>query len=86
MTRAELEARIWAITGRQLTGADIDAITDACEQYAAERVQHTPRQALHHTSGTDLYPVIGALASALLGDAAPEHDELALRREWRGAA
>lgn len=70
MTAAELEAAVWAITGRELTGAQVDAIVDAAEQYAAERIPHQPRTVLHHVSGTDLHPLIGALADALLG--APE--------------
>jgi hypothetical protein len=64
-TRDGLEATIWGITGRTLTGAQVDAILDAAEQYAAELAPHEPRMALHHTCGTDLYPVIGLIAEAL---------------------
>lgn len=58
---------MWAITGRAMTGDQVDAIVDLAEAYAAERAPHQSRTALHHTSGTDLYPLIGVLAEALLG-------------------
>jgi hypothetical protein len=83
--RAELEARIWAITGRELTGSAIDAILDVAEEYTAERQEHHRRGVLHHASGSDLHPVIGVLADALLAEAA-EHDELAARRRAASAA
>ena len=69
MTRAELEARLWAIAGRELKGSVIDAIVDACEEYASEQA-HRPAPPLvpHHVSGTDLYPVIGRLADLLLNN------------------
>jgi hypothetical protein len=86
MTRAELEARLWVIGGRQMTGTVIDQILDACECYAAEQRPHTRRQAFHHVSGTDLYPLIGVLASALLRDATETRDELAAKRQKQGAA
>jgi hypothetical protein len=73
MTRAELEGRIWAITGRDLTGTMVDAILDACEEYAADRQEHEPRMVFHRVSGTDLVPIIGLLADALLSE--PEVDE-----------
>lgn len=72
MTRTELEAKIWAITGRQLTGESVDALLDLAEAYTAERLEHHSRNALHHTGGMDLWPVIGVLADAMLG--APDAD------------
>lgn len=76
MDKQQLERRIWEVTGRDLTGAQIDAILDATQQYAAElpprdkRGRLTAAQArpavLHHTGGTDLHPVISVLAQALL--------------------
>lgn len=72
MTRAELEAAIWAITGRGLTGAQVDGLLNVAEQYAAERLPHQPRTVLHHAGGTDLYPLIGVLAAALRGEDGPE--------------
>lgn len=84
MTRENLEATVWRIGGRQLTGQAVDALVDLAEAYAAERVAAAPRRALHHTGGDDLHQLIGVLAGALLGDA-PE-DELAARRRERGAA
>ena len=68
MTRPELEARVWAITGRELTGAAIDAIVDAAEEYATERHEHHGRSVLHHASGNDLWPLIGLLADAMLAE------------------
>lgn len=78
MTRDDLEARIWAITGRELTGAGIDAIVDAAEEYAAERQAHRSRTALRHASGDDLWPLIGLLADAMLGE--PEAEDAPLLR------
>ncbi len=68
MTRDDLEAAIWLIAGRQMTGEKVDAIVDTCEAYASERIPRTGQVALHHAAGTDLYPVIGLLAKAMLGD------------------
>jgi hypothetical protein len=86
MTRDQLEAGVWAITGRQITGTTVDAICDLAEAYAAERhAAQTPRRALHHADSTDLYPIIGALAD-LLNSRGHAEDELAPRRRQRGAA
>lgn len=76
MTRADLEARVWAITGRDLTGTMIDDILDACEEYAADRQPREPRPAVRHTTHTDLWPVIGLLADALMNDGEPELAEV----------
>ena len=71
MSRAELEARIWTITGRQLTGAAVDALLSLVDEYT--RPAPAPgRRVLHHRSDTDLWPVIEALSEALLG--APGED------------
>lgn len=68
MTRAGLEAAIWAVTGRAMTGEQVDALVDVAEAYAAERAPHQCRAVLHHTGPRDLFPVIGVLADALLGE------------------
>jgi hypothetical protein len=66
VTRGELEARIWAITGRDLTGAAVDALLDVADEYTAG--VRSQRPVLRHTSPADLWPVIEVLADALLGD------------------
>lgn len=70
MNRDGLEARIWEIAGRDLTGTMVDDILDACEEYAADRQQHEPRMVLQRIArnGTDLWPVIGVLADAMLNE------------------
>lgn len=65
MTRAELEARIWAITGRELTGERVDALLDLVDEYT--KPARAGRRVLRHESSTDLWPAIGALADAMLG-------------------
>ena len=81
VNRDELEAIIWrhwptaAVRGSQ-AARDVAAILDAADAYARGRTRWAVRQArrepapvvLRHTSGTDLYPLIGTLAAALLGD------------------
>ena len=67
-TRAELEAGIWAISGRTLTGRQVDQLLALADTYRAD-AHNPPGRPLRHTHGTDLWPVIAALADALLGDA-----------------
>lgn len=68
MSRAELEARIWTITGRQLTGERVDALLSLVDEYT--RPAHAPgRRVLRHQSDTDLWPAIQVLSEALLGEA-----------------
>lgn len=70
MTRGELEAKVWAITGRNLTGSQVDAIVDAAEAYTAERLPRKKSRVVVNPVGTELYPVISVLARAMLGDEA----------------
>ena len=88
MSRADLEARVWQITGRELTGTAVDAILDACEEYAADRGEHQPRLVLPRISscGSELWPVIGLLADALLGEPDAGEPEPAPLRLAGGAA
>ena len=75
MTRAEIEASIWAITGRELTGAQVDRICDACDEYVSERARHDTTRILHPlvpAPPVDLYPVIGLLADLLMGESVPD--------------
>jgi len=72
MTVAELEARIWAITGRELTGTQVDAIVAAVQEYAADLAPKPSRRVLHHSGDVDLHPLIGALADAMLSEPTPQ--------------
>ena len=77
MDRAQLEAVIWKhwpTRGSQATRS-VDAILAASYAYAVSmwpppgsQRPACPCHVLHHTSDSDLHPVIGALAGALLGD------------------
>ena len=66
MTRDELEARVWAITGRELTGTAVDALLDLVDEYT--KPARAGRKVLRHESDTDLWPVIEVLSEALLGE------------------
>ena len=72
MTRDDLEARIWEITGRALSGAQVDDIVAAAGAYAVicreEQRQQEDAWTLRHEHATDLYPVIAVLAEALMPD------------------
>ena len=80
MDRDHLEALIWQHWPTRGTLADrsVTAILDAADAYAAATVRRNwrrrkpyrrPRRpVLHHTSSTDLWPLIGALAEALLSN------------------
>ncbi len=72
MSRDDLEARIWEITGRGLTGAQVDDILAAAQAYAVVRAEEVlieqERRGLRHEHATDLYPVIAVLAEALMPD------------------
>jgi hypothetical protein len=77
MTDEQLQATIWRhwpTRGSKAVFA-VDAILAAARAYAdsvrPEPGGHRPAcpcHVLHHTSDTDLYPVIGVLAEALLGE------------------
>jgi hypothetical protein len=72
VSRDELEAVIWQHwpTRGTLAGRSVDAILNAADAYADTRTLHEPREprrALHHVSGSDLFPVIGLLAEAMEG-------------------
>jgi hypothetical protein len=86
MTRDELEAGLWAVTGRELTGSVIDAIVALAETYASELPAHRPRTVLHHATGTDLWPIIGALADAMLNPASADEPAPVPLKLIRGAA
>ena len=83
MDRAQLEAfiwRHWPTRGSEARYA-VDAVLDAADAYAMGKLlaartrrrrrlrvlQPQPKTVLCHTSDTDLYPLIGTLAAALLG-------------------
>lgn len=66
MTRDDLEAGIWAITGRELTGTAVDALLDLVDEYT--KPARAGRKVLRHESDTDLWPVIEVLSEALLGE------------------
>ena len=81
MTRDQLEAviwRHWPTRGSQSTHA-VDAILAAAHAYA-DSMQPIPGgqrpacpcHVLRHTSDTDLYPLIGVLADALMGSSEQE--------------
>ena len=87
MTRDDLERRIWEVAGRQLTGAQVDEIVDAAEAYAVVRREDKPAVqdddwVLRHQHPTALYPVIAALAEALM----PDVPHVAARGAARGSA
>jgi len=70
MTRDELEAVIWRNwpTRGTVAARAVDSILAAADAYADSRPPRPdPRRALHHISGTDLYPLIGVLAGAMAG-------------------
>lgn len=67
MSRAELEAKIWTITGRQLTGAAVDALLGLVDEYTRPAPAAPGRRVLRHQNSTDLWPVIKVLTEALLG-------------------
>jgi hypothetical protein len=79
MTRDDLERRVWEIAGRQLTGSQVDDIVAAAEAFAVvrreEKQEARNHMALRHEHATDLYPVIAALAEALM----PEVPHVAAR-------
>jgi hypothetical protein len=66
MTIAELEARIWAATGRHLDATQMDEIVGAALEYAAELAPGPSRRVLRHSGDADLHPLIGVLAGAML--------------------
>lgn len=86
MTRDDLERRVWEVAGRHLTGAQVDEIVDAAEAYAVVRRDVQPAVqddwVLRHQHPTDLYPVIAALAEALM----PDVPHVAARGAARGSA
>jgi hypothetical protein len=74
LSRDELQAIIWQHWPTRGEGAErsVAAVLQAADAYAQGsrfvRPQPPPeRPVLRHSSSTDLYPLIGALADALLG-------------------
>jgi hypothetical protein len=79
MDRDQLQAVIWRHWPTRGTAADasVDAILRAVDAYVVASRWRKPRPrparpVLRHTSSTDLYPIIGALAELLGEDSEQE--------------